>query len=91
MKGWLSPAGLSAPVAVHIVNVSRRGMRILLWNRVEPGITVEVQTADAIFLGEVVYCEPLGEGFVAGVEIEHALRNLPDLQARAREFLTVRE
>lgn len=87
-SGWLSKApGLAPRVRMHILNMSRNGMRIVLDDAMEPGATVEVETADALFLGEVVYCEPLGNGFVMGVEVKHALMGVPQLQAQARQFM----
>ncbi len=87
-EGWLSGArGLASRTRLRILNLSSRGMRIALEARVEPGSTVEIEAGDALFLGEVVYCEPLGDGFAAGVRVEHALMGVLQLQAQARQFM----
>lgn len=87
-EGYLSAgAGQTPRTRLRILNVSSRGIQITLDERVEPATTVEIEAGDACFLGEVIYCEPLGDGFVAGVEVEHALTGVLQLQTQAQDFM----
>jgi c-di-GMP-binding flagellar brake protein YcgR len=61
------------------VDLSGRGMRIMLPDRVPPGDAVKVHLDDVLLLGEICYCRPQGRGFVVGIELDQALIGLADL------------
>ena len=57
----------------HLLNFSAQGTRILLEHEISPGTLVKVEWGGTILLGEVVYCQPQGSEFAAGLELEDAL------------------
>jgi len=69
----------------EIRNVSGRGLGLELKQRLDPGAALKISLEDAFLLGEVIYCHPRGEGWYAGVELEHALYGLFELAAAMRE------
>lgn len=77
----------AAAIAARVVNTSGTGLGLTLEEAVPPGASVRVDCGNALFLGEVRYCRPCGGGFSAGLQVEHALYNLPGLAALARELL----
>jgi c-di-GMP-binding flagellar brake protein YcgR len=61
------------------VDLSGRGMRIVLTDRIPPGDPVKIQLDDTLLLGEICYCRPNGRGYVVGIELDQALIGLADL------------
>ena len=61
--------------------MSPRGLSLQLPQRVALGAALQVETPQAVVLGEVRYCEPEGGGFRVGVSIRHTLTNLAQLRA----------
>jgi hypothetical protein len=60
------------PLPARLVNFSAKGIRLILGQKLNPGIMVKVEWGGTILLGEIVYCMPLGFEFAAGLEIEDA-------------------
>ena len=54
-------------------NYSAKGLCIFLDQAVPVGSPVSLRTAQVLMLGEVVWCQPTGEGYEAGIELEHLL------------------
>ena len=61
------------------VDISRRGLRLLLSGRVSPGDPVKIDMDDDLLLGEICYCETQGADFIVGVELDQALAGLSEL------------
>jgi len=61
------------PLPARLVNFSSKGIRLILGQRLNPGIMVKVEWRGTILLGEIIYCMPLGFEFAAGLEIEDAV------------------
>jgi hypothetical protein len=61
------------------VDLSGRGLRILLPDPVDPGDALKVELADTLLLGEVCYCSPQDYGFIVGLQIDQVLSGLADL------------
>jgi hypothetical protein len=61
------------PVAGKIVNFSARGLRLLLMDEIAVGAVIKVEWGRTLLLGQVVYCEPEGKDFAAGMELEEAV------------------
>jgi hypothetical protein len=61
------------PLPARLVNFSSKGIRMILSQRLSPGIMVKVEWRGTILLGEIIYCMPKGVDFAAGVEIEDAV------------------
>jgi len=72
------------PVPAQLQNVSGRGMRLRLDRPIGLDTPVRVDlTADddsALVWGEVVYCVPQGAGYVIGLDLQHSLFHLTQLQ-----------
>jgi hypothetical protein len=60
-------------LSARLVNFSSKGIRMILGQRLSPGIMVKVEWRGTILLGEIIYCMPLGTAFAAGLEIEDAV------------------
>jgi hypothetical protein len=69
-----------------IVNVSGRGLQLKMPCRVSPEDFLKVTWGETMLLTEVCYCEPAGQEYIAGVNVEHALYNLAQLADQQREF-----
>ena len=69
-----------------IRNVSGRGVGLEIEGPLATGTALKVTLDDAILLGEVIYCRPLGAGWYAGVELEHSLCGLAELATALRAF-----
>jgi len=54
-------------------NYSAKGLCIFLDQAVPVGSPVSLRTGQVLMLGEVVWCQPTGEGYEAGIELEHLL------------------
>ena len=56
-----------------LTNFSAKGTRLLLDRELKPGTIVKVEWGTTILLGEIIYCEPGGAPFAAGLELEDVL------------------
>lgn len=74
-------------VVGRAVNLSGRGIRVLLPDGLRAGQPVRVDVDDTLLLGEVCYCEPGEKEFVVGIEIDQALGSLSDLARLNRALL----
>ena len=54
-------------------NYSAKGMCVSLEQPLSAGKPVSLRTDCLLMLGEVVWCQPTGEGYEAGIELEHLL------------------
>ena len=54
------PPGM--PVGGQALNLSGRGLSLLLVEPIAPGTPVRVDQTDRLLLGDVVYCMPGGQG-----------------------------
>jgi hypothetical protein len=69
-----------AQLPALIKNVSVRGVGLELRCRIAAGAAVKIELKDAMLLGEVIFCREDAESYYAGVELEHALFGLTELQ-----------
>jgi len=60
-------------------NLSGRGLRVIVDAPVPVDSAVRVDLEDSIILGEVCYCEPFGDQWALGLEMEQALSDLRGL------------
>jgi hypothetical protein len=72
------------PVSAVLTNLSGRGMRLYVDRPIglDTPVRVDLKADDdaALVLGEVVYCVPQGDGYVIGLDLQHSLFHLTDLQ-----------
>lgn len=61
------------------VDLSGKGMRVRTKSAIAPDTPVKVETAESLYLAEVCYCLPEGDGFLIGLAVDQVLRGLPDL------------
>lgn len=72
---------------VSLVNFSGRGARIRTGQPLRPGTLVRLDVDQTMMLGEVCYSEPDGEGFAAGLKLEHTLLQTESLERLRRRFV----
>jgi hypothetical protein len=70
-----------------ITNYSAHGMGLVIDSPVSIGAAVKVEWSNTLLLGEVCYCQPAGEGFAIGLQLEHALYNTAELARLAKRLL----
>jgi hypothetical protein len=75
------------PMGGMAQDISGCGMRLKLPQAIACGAPVRVETKDMLLLGEVVRCEPDGEGFRIGLTIHHSLKDLQELDSLCRSLL----
>ncbi|MBL8296239.1 MAG: PilZ domain-containing protein [Bryobacterales bacterium] len=63
----------------YLNNVSGRGLRVVMDAPVALDAAVRVDLDDSIILGEVCYCEPCGNRWALGLEMEQSLSDLRGL------------
>src|SRR4051812_43252262 len=80
----LEPA--RAGIEGKIRNASGRGIGIEMPERLATGDAVKIDLDDSFLLGEVIYCRADGNGWYAGIELEHALFGLAALAATLSDF-----
>ena len=68
-------------------DLSGRGIRVLVPERLAAGDPVRIDLDDALLLGEVCYCEPCESGFLIGVELDQVLNGLAALERLNRVLL----
>jgi len=54
-------------------NYSAKGVCVSLERPLSPGAPVSLRTDCLLMLGEVVWCQPIGDGYEAGIELEQML------------------
>ena len=54
-------------------NYSAKGVCVSVKSPLSPGAPVSLRTDCLLALGEVVWCQPTGEGYEAGIELEQLL------------------
>jgi hypothetical protein len=66
---------------------SWRRLRLTMEAPLKPGVLVQVETADRIWLGEISWCAPEGDHYAAWVEVEHrsTAESIPAPAARGRK------
>ena len=55
---------------VRIVDVSKRGLKLHIDRRIEPGTEVQVKLDHVFVTGEIRYCVQVGSFFLAGVLVD---------------------
>jgi hypothetical protein len=69
-------------LAADIRDFSGSGLGLYCSVGLPVGAVIRINSTDSILLGEVCYCVPSeAGGFDAGVQLEHALSNLDQLEA----------
>jgi PilZ domain-containing protein len=73
-------------ITATIKNASGRGLGLVSPQSVLRGAAVKLEIGDSIFLGEVMYCETLGDGNFLGIELTEVLSGLAALSRMAQQF-----
>jgi hypothetical protein len=66
-----------------IVEISKSSLTIKLAEAIACSAAMEIETADMLMLGEVMRCDPDGDGFHVALMLRHSLQDLPVLDNRA--------
>jgi hypothetical protein len=81
--------GHDAPASdAHATQFSGNGLRLVLKQSVPVGTAVKVQGDDWLVLGEVCYCRQERLNFVVGLQLEHSLMGLQQLEELNRKFMS---
>jgi hypothetical protein len=54
----------------RLADLSVHGLSLILKEKLPVGAIVKVEWGDATFEGELVYCQPHGQEFLAGLKVE---------------------
>ncbi len=73
-------------IEARATQFSGRGLRLVLKQPVPVGTVVKVQGDDWLVLGEVCYCRKERSNFVVGLQLEHSLIGLLELEDLNRKF-----
>jgi hypothetical protein len=68
--GKREPDGSAPALEGRIVNISKRGMKLLLAQPLEPGLRVQARMGGKIIMAEVRYCRASETEFHVGIEIQ---------------------
>jgi PilZ domain len=71
----------------RIVNISGRGMRLLINTQVPAGAAIRVDVDGSLLLGEVAYCYADGEQYAVGLQLEQALTISEELSRLMRRLI----
>jgi hypothetical protein len=78
-------------IAAHATQFSGSGLRLVLKQPVSRGTLVKVQGDDWLMLGEVCYCRKERLNFVVGLQLEHSLTGLEELEKLNRKLMGEKE
>jgi c-di-GMP-binding flagellar brake protein YcgR len=67
----LNPPGTSTKG--RLADLSAHGFSLILRRELAAGSAVQVEWDNADFVGELIYCQPYGDEFLAGVEVEDSV------------------
>lgn len=71
----------------RVVDLSGRGLRMILPARVELNAPLKIEFDDCLFLGEVAYCRDLVGQWLVGVDVQHSMVHLQDLERLRRSLM----
>jgi len=77
----------AATMMGRIQDHQRREVRLQIDQSIPVGSAVKLEWDRTLLLGEVSFCHQQGEGFCAGLELEHALYDTEELARLARRLL----
>jgi hypothetical protein len=69
------------PIIGKTVDLSGRGLSLILPQSVPRGVPVRVDQCDRLLLGDIVYCLEEDGAFRIGIQVDQALRQTADLEA----------
>ena len=69
------------PIIGKTVDLSGRGLSLVLPQSVPRGVPVRVDQSDRLLLGDIVYCLEDDGVFRVGIQVDQTLRHTADLQA----------
>lgn len=67
-------------ITAEVIDISGKGLSAVAVRAIPAGRLVRIDFNDQLLLGEVCYCEPSERGFRIGVQLEHALNSVTQLQ-----------
>jgi hypothetical protein len=75
------------PTGGVLKNISGSGMQVRLPHGIARRSMVKIETKDMLMLGEVVRCEPDGDGFKVALALRHSLQSLAGLATLNRALM----
>ncbi len=64
----LTPPG--TPIKGRLANLSAHGLSVIVGRELPAASSIKVEWGDTQFIGELVYCQPHGKEFLAGLNVE---------------------
>ncbi len=64
----LTPPG--PPIKGRLANLSAHGLSVIVTRELPPASTIKVEWGEYEFIGELIYCQPHGKEFMAGLTVE---------------------
>ena len=68
------------PVVAQLIESSASGLRLILPSALAAGTPVRIEYANRLLLGEIVFCGPSGDGWTAGIRVQHVIADLASLE-----------
>lgn len=69
-----------------VVRLEKRMLSVRARVRLPLLTLLKIETGEQLWMGEVIECRPDGEGWIASIELRHALRDLTGLARLAERF-----
>lgn len=71
----------------NVVNLSGTGMRLIVNGAIPQGTAVKLELEERLLLAEVCYCEPMGDDYAVGLNLEQSLVHTQELARLAAKLL----
>ena len=62
--------GATPPLKGRLANLSVHGLSVILKDELFTGTLVKVEWGSTEFVGEIIYCQPYGNEFLLGLNVE---------------------
>ena len=74
----------TSPIPARLIDFSEHGVRLSVREKLPLRSQIQIQWRGTLLTGEVIYCRPQGDEFVAGCEVEEVLSD-SELANRPRD------
>ncbi len=81
----LTPPG--APIKGRLANLSAHGLSVILSHELPAAAAIKVEWGVYQFVGELVYCQPHGKEFIAGLNVEDPVYDTKKPAATSRSVI----
>jgi hypothetical protein len=60
-------------VRARLADLSVHGLSLILKDKLPVGSSVKVEWGETVFVGELIYCQPHGREFLAGLKVDDSV------------------